>query len=223
VSAAVPGRRGAARPVAARPVAARPVAARIGLFGGTFDPPHVGHLALAEWARVQLRLDKVVFIPAGTPPHKAAKARTAAAQRLALTRLAVRGNAAFEVSAIETRRKGPSWTVDTVREFAQTHPRARLWLLMGADMFDTFGTWREPEGILECASVAVALRPGSRRPRTTKWARVGHGVEWLDNPGLEVSSSALRTRAARGLALRYLVPDAVARQITRIQLYRSGS
>ncbi len=219
MSGAVPARRGAAPRVRV----ARPGAARIGLFGGTFDPPHVGHLALAEWARVQLGLDQVVFIPAGMPPHKAAKSQTPAAQRLAMTRLAVRGNPAFAVSAIETRRRGPSWTVDTVREFAQTHPRARLWLLVGADMFDTFGTWREPEGILACATVAVALRPGSRRPRGTKWARVGHGVEWLDNPGLEVSSSALRTRAARGLALRYLVPDAVAKAITDLQLYRSGS
>ena len=215
----MPARRGEA----ARPRAARPASVRIGLFGGTFDPPHVGHLALAEWARVQLGLDQVVFIPAGTPPHKAAKARTPAAQRIALTRLAVRGNRAFKVSAIETRRTGPSWTVDTVREFAQTHPRARLWLLMGADMFDTFGTWREPEGILACATVAVALRPGSHRPSATKWARVGHGVTWLDNPGLEVSSSALRRRAARGLALRYLVPDAVAKAIADLQLYRSGS
>ena len=205
----------------ARVPAARRRAPRIGLFGGTFDPPHVGHLALAEWARTQLALDRVVFIPAGTPPHKAARAHTSAARRLALTRLAVRGNPAFAVSAIETRRRGPSWTVDTVRDFAQTHPRARLWLLLGADMFDTFASWREPAGILGHAAVAVALRPGSRRPRATKWARVGRGVVWLDNPGLEVSSSALRSRAARGLTLRYLVPDAVAKAITRLGLYRS--
>ena len=196
---------------------------RIGLFGGTFDPPHVGHLALAEWAREHLALDRVVFIPAGTPPHKAEHARTAAAQRLALTRLAVRGNPAFEVASVETRRRGPSWTVDTVRHFAQTHPRARLWLLLGGDMFDTFGTWRDPEGILAHASVAVALRPGARQPRRSRWAKVGHGVVWLDNPGLEVSSSALRARAARGESLRYLVPDAVAVAILRRRLYRSAS
>jgi nicotinate-nucleotide adenylyltransferase len=203
--------------------ARRTTARRIGLFGGTFDPPHVGHLALAEWARERLRLDAVVFIPAGTPPHKPTAARTPAAQRLALTRLAIRGNPAFSVSSAELRRKGPSWTVDTVREFAHAHPRAALWLLLGADMFDTFATWREPAGILAHATVAVALRPGVRRPRATRWTRVGHGVEWLDNPGLEVSSSALRARAARGESLRYLVPDAVAAAIVRRHLYRSAS
>ena len=95
---------------------------RIGLFGGTFDPPHFGHLVLAEWARVRLRLDRVVFVPAGTPPHKRGRRLTDAALRVALTRLAVRGNPAFTVSGFEARRTGPSFTVDTLRHLHARQP-----------------------------------------------------------------------------------------------------
>jgi len=195
---------------------------RVGLFGGTFDPPHLGHLALAEWAREELRLERVVFVVAGEPPHKRGRVRTNAAHRIALTRLAVRGNPAFEVSTAEVRRMGPSYTVDTVREFAEDAAKARLYLLMGADMFDSFGTWVQPHEILRHAALAVALRPGARPPRRTPYDAMGKGVVWLDNPGLEVSSSQLRTRAASGASLRYLTPDAVARYIEKHRLYRRG-
>ena len=197
-------------------------AARVGLFGGTFDPPHLGHLALAEWARVQLRLDRVIFVVAGEPPHKRGRVRTDAAHRVALTRRAVRGNPAFEVSTLEVRRKGLSYTVDTVREFAEDAVPARLYLLMGADMFETFGTWVQPHEILRHATLAVALRPGTRPPRRTPYDSMGRGVVWLDNPGLEVSSSALRARASAGESVRYLTPDAVARYIEQHRLYRRG-
>lgn len=196
---------------------------RIGVLGGSFDPPHLGHLALAEWARVQLSLEQVLFVPAGDPPHKSRASLTPARQRLAMTRLAVRGNPAFEVRDLEMRRKGVSYTVDTVRELAAEAPRARLVLLMGADMFATFGTWRSPDEILEHAQLAVALRPGARRARAGRWAHVGHGVTFLDNPGLEVSSTTLRDRARAGLSLRYLVPDAVARHVEKHALYRRRS
>jgi nicotinate-nucleotide adenylyltransferase len=194
-------------------------ARRIGLFGGTFDPPHFGHLALAEWARVTLGLERVWFVPAGEPPHKRRAMRSPVRHRVAMTRLAVRGNAAFAVSTLESARPGPSYTADTVRAFAAEHPRARLHLLMGADMFATFDTWREPGDIARRAVLVVALRPGVRAPRSSRWARAGRGVVWLTNPGLDVSSSALRVRAARGLGLRYLVPDAVARYAARHGLY----
>lgn len=193
---------------------------RIGVLGGSFDPPHLGHLALAEWARVQLGLEKVLFVPAGDPPHKSRASLTPARHRLAMTRLAVRGNEAFEVRNLEVRRKGVSYTVDTVRALAAEAGRARLVLLMGADMFATFGTWRDPEGILEHARLAVALRPGAQRPRRGRFEHTGRGVSFLDNPGLEVSSTALRDRARAGLSLRYLVPDAVARYLEKHALYR---
>jgi nicotinate-nucleotide adenylyltransferase len=203
--------------------AAPPRPRRFGLLGGSFDPPHLGHLAFAEWARVQLDLEGVLFMPAGDPPHKRRARMTEARHRLAMTRLAVRGNPAFAVSDLEVRRNGPSYTVDTLRALTAAHPRRAWVLLMGADAFTGFGTWRDPEGILARAQLAVALRPGARRPRAGRWTRTGAGVTFLDNPGLEVSSTALRDRARAGLSLRYLVPEAVARHITRHALYRRAS
>lgn len=193
-------------------------AVRLGVLGGTFDPPHHGHLAFAEWARTELRLDRVLFVPCGTPPHKRAGA-TPAAHRLAMTRLAVRGNPAFGVSALEVRRRGPSWTVDTLRALAAREPRARLFLLLGADMFATFDGWREPEEIARRATLVVALRPGVGAARRPRRLPRGRRVVWLANPGLELSSTALRDRARRGRSLRYLVPDAVARYVARHRLY----
>jgi len=193
---------------------------RLGVIGGTFDPPHLGHLAFAEWARSALGLDRVLFVPAGAPPHKRAGAPTPGAHRLAMTRLAVRGNAAFTVSALELRRRGPSYTADTLRALAARHPRSRLYLLLGADMFGTFGTWREPDAIARLARLVVARRPGAPAPRpparAPRWAR---RVTWLENPLIEISSSALRARARRGGSLRYLVPDAVLRYVARHRLY----
>jgi nicotinate-nucleotide adenylyltransferase len=203
----------------ARPGGRTPLA-RLGLFGGTFDPPHLGHLALAEWAREALTLDRVVFMPAGSPPHKRA-VRSPVEARLALVRLAVRGNPAFTVSTLEAKREGPSYTVDTLRALAASHPGTELWLLVGADMYATMHTWREIGAITRLAHVAVALRPGSARPRRAAWARGGLGVHGLDNPGIEISSSAVRDRARAGGSLRYLVPDAVARAIAARGLYRA--
>jgi len=189
------------------------------VFGGTFDPPHFGHLALAEWARTELALDRVLFVPAGEPPHKRRGPLSAATHRVAMTRLAVRGNPAFAVSTLEARRRGPSYTAETVRRLAAAGPRATLPLLLGAGMFATFDQWHEPGEIARRAVLVVALRPGSRARRASRWARRGRGVVWLENPGLEVSSSALRARAARGMGMRYLVPDAVARYAARHRLY----
>ena len=192
------------------------------MFGGTFDPPHVGHLALAEWAREELGLDRVLFVPSGVPPHKRAPS-TPAASRLALVRLAVRGNAAFAVEAMEVRRPGRSFTVDTLRALAARHPGAELWLLVGADMYATMSTWREIRAVAGLASIAVAARPGTRRSRAAAWAKGGLGVRFLGNPVLEVSSSAVRGRARAGRSLRYLVPDAVAGAIAARRLYRRSA
>jgi nicotinate-nucleotide adenylyltransferase len=198
---------------------------RIGLFGGTFDPPHVGHLVLAEYARDRLRLDEVHFIPAGQPPHKPGTRITRAAQRVAMARLAVRGNRAFAVSTLETRRGGPSFTIETLRKVSADSPRARLFLLMGADSLDEFATWREPEAILRLATLAVAGRPGAAaralpRGRAAS-ARGRHArIEWLDNAEIAVSSSIVRTRVRAGRSIRYLVPDTVAAYIARHRLYR---
>ncbi len=191
---------------------------RVGLFGGTFDPPHLGHLVLAEWARARLALDRVIFMPAGTPPHKRGRRLSAAAHRLAMTRLAARGNPAFEVSALEARRRGPSFTVDTLQALRARHPGARLFLLLGADSLAEFATWREPAAIARLATLVVAARPGPA-PRALAGAP---RVVRLDNPVVGISSSALRARARAGRPLRYLVPDAVAAYAARHRLYRRG-
>lgn len=204
------------RPVPeSRRVGARRSAPRIGVFGGTFDPPHLGHLALAEHALEQLGLTRVIFVPAAAPPHKRARSRSPIAHRLAMTRLAVRGREGFEVSNLEARRAGPSYTADTLRALAAEYPRAELVLLMGADTYDDFPNWREPGAVHALATLAVAARPGARRNR-----RLKPGVVWLDNPPLDVSSSALRTRARAGRPIETWVPPAVARYIARHRLYR---
>jgi nicotinate-nucleotide adenylyltransferase len=142
-----------------------------------------------------------------------------------MARLAIRGHRAFAVSTLEARRGGPSFTIETLREVAADWPRARLFLLMGADSLDEFATWREPEAILRLATLAVAGRPGAnaralRRGRAAaargRWAR----IEWLDNAEIAVSSSLVRTRVRAGRSVRYLVPDTVAAYIARHRLYR---
>ena len=192
--------------------------ARLGVFGGTFDPPHLGHLALAEWAREALDLERVLFVPAGQPPHKRGRHVTPARHRLAMTRLAVRGNPAFAVSAIEAKRRGPSFTVETLRALRGRFPRAELWLIVGADSLNELHTWRAPREIVALARLAVAVRPGARR--VAESGRRAPRAVRLENPGIAVSSSALRARSAAGASLRYLVPDAVAAYVRRHRLYR---
>jgi len=187
---------------------------RIGLFGGTFDPPHLGHLALAECARDQLALERVLFVPAGTPPHKRRAGRSSAARRVAMTRIAVRGNRAFRVSLVEVRRRGPSFTVDTLRELAQRFPRSQWFLLLGADSLADFANWHRPREILELATLVVAARPGVPRRGGPR-----RGVRWLENFAVDISSSAIRARARAGRPVRYLVPDAVATYIARHRVY----
>ena len=201
---------------------------RIGLFGGTFDPPHLGHLVLAECARDRLRLDEVRFIPAGRPPHKPGARISGAQHRVAMARLAVRRNPAFTVSTLETRRGGPSFTIETLRVVAARSPGARLFLLMGGDSLEEFAGWREPEAILRLATLAVAERPGAgpaRRQGVGPAARRGarRRVTWLDNAEIAVSSSLVRARVRAGRSIRYLVPEAVAAYIARHRLYRRGA
>lgn len=188
---------------------------RIGVFGGTFDPPHIGHLALAEWAREALRLERVIFMPAARPPHKRHRRLSPAADRVAMTRRAVRGNPHFTVSTIEVRRTGPSYTVDTLRALRRAHPRAGFWLLMGEDSLREFHTWHAPEEILALATLAVAGRPGPSARRRAPRGR----VVWLRNPEWPVSSSDLRERVRAGRSVRYWVPDAVARYVADHGLY----
>jgi nicotinate-nucleotide adenylyltransferase len=192
---------------------------RLGIFGGTFDPPHVGHLAIAERARDRLKLDRVLFVPAGRPPHKHRAGMSRAQDRLAMTRLAIRGAPAFRVSTIELDADGPSFTALTLRKLAR--PGRRLYLLVGGDSLDDFRTWRDYEDILAHATLVIADRPGAGRPAARAWAKRRRAV-WVGNPGLDISSTMIRALARGGHSLRYLVPEGVARHIERRRLYRSA-
>lgn len=203
------------------PVARRPP---IGLMGGTFDPIHVGHLAIAEEARDALGLERIVFVPAGQPPHKPDAAVTAVEHRVAMVELAIAGNDAFELSRIEVDRPGPSFTVDTVEALAID---ADLTVILSVETFAELPTWHEPERLLAAARVAVVPREGYPAPDPAWLAATFPGredrVTYLEGPRLGLSSTALRARVAAGRSIRYLVPDAVEAYIVAHQLYRTDA
>ena len=189
----------------------------LGLFGGSFNPPHVGHLALAEACAEAAGLDRVLWTPTPDPPHKGAAGLVAAEHRLAMARLATAGNARFAVSDVEFRRPGPHYTVDTLRALRQEHPGAEFALVVGGDSLAAFASWREPEAILSLARLVVYRRPG------TDLAGVAPDVlartTVADGPALDLSATELRARIAAGRSVRYLVPDAVLAYLAEHQLY----
>jgi nicotinate-nucleotide adenylyltransferase len=197
---------------------------RIGVLGGTFDPPHVGHLWLATLAADALALDRVLFMPASQPPHKRGRRLSAAADRLLMTRLAIAGDPAFELSPLEMERPGPSFTVDSVEELRRIYGGSALFLLMAADSLAQIDTWREPDRLLSMIEWAVGPRPGSQLPGRAalreRFGRAAARIHLLDGPSLDVSASQIRRRVAAGRAIRYLVPVAVERHIAERGLYR---
>lgn len=196
---------------------------RLGVLGGTFDPPHVAHLVLADRAREQLGLERVVWVPAGDPWRKAGAAVSAKQHRLAMVRLAIEGNAAFEVSTLEIERAGPTYSAETLQALRDHSPGAELYFVLGADALADLPHWHEPERIIALASLAVAER-GDDRPDAAALDRLLAGlakrVVWLEMPRLDLSARELRRRAAAGRSVRYLVPDAVAVYIESNGLYR---
>jgi nicotinate-nucleotide adenylyltransferase len=199
-------------------------AERIGVLGGTFDPPHVGHLWLATLAADSLELDRVLLMPAAQPPHKRGVPISSATDRMLMTRLAINGDPRLELCPIEMERPGPSFTVDSVAELQRLHPGARLLLVMAADSLARIDTWREPDRLLELVEWAVGPRPGSALPtRSALRERFGSAasrIHLLDGPSLDVSASDIRRRVAAGRAIRYLVPRAVEELILDRGLYR---
>ncbi len=189
---------------------------RIGILGGTFDPPHVGHLIIAEQACVQLKLDTVVFIPAYLPPHKSGSPSASGLDRLAMTRLAVRGNPSLTVSDREVKRGGVSYTIDTLKELRQRYPDARFFLIIGEDNYKTFDTWKDYRHIANLASLVVYRREDKQRGVNRHTA-----VIWLDGPLVSVSSSMIRSYLRNARSVRYLVPESVARYIRKKRLYRA--
>ncbi len=197
----------------------------IGILGGTFDPPHIGHLWLATLAADALDLDRVLLMPAANPPHKRAAPVTDAAIRLELTEAAVQGDDRLGVSVIEMERPGPSYTVDSLAQLARTHPGARLVLLLATDQLAQIDTWHEPDRLLAQAEWAVAERAGWPFPAASALeARFGGAadrIHRLEGPALDLSSTLIRGRVAAGGSIRYLVPRAVEDLITAHGLYRS--
>ena len=195
-----------------------------GIFGGTFDPIHVAHLAVAEAARDAFGLRRVLFIPAAQPPHKPGRDISPVEDRLAMVEAAVEGNPAFEVSRLEIERSGPSYTVDTLTALCEAAPGDRLALILSAESYSEFESWHEPRRILDLAALVVAPRVGYADAdpdliaRQFPEARVT--VAFMDGPRIRLSASEIRQRAADGRSVRYLVPDAVAAYIGDHDLYQ---
>lgn len=183
---------------------------RAGIFGGSFDPVHNGHLALARAARRELKLDRLYFIPVRKSPLKSGVPRASARERVAMLRLALRGEAAFRVDAWELGRPGPSYTYKTLRHLRRKHPRAEWFLLMGGDSWRGFRKWRRWREVRDGARPVVAGRA----------AKPGNGAVLLRARPPRVSSTEIRRRAARRASLRGLVPAAVERYAARKGLYR---
>jgi nicotinate (nicotinamide) nucleotide adenylyltransferase len=201
---------------------------RVGVFGGTFDPIHYGHLVAAEEARSILKLDKVLIVPAGQPPHKPGRVIAPGEHRLAMVELAIAGNDRFAVDRLELARSGPSYTVDTLEALNASRlpgESPTLTLILSAEAFLGLATWRDPRRVLELARLAVAPRDGY--PGADASFMVAHfpdltdRVVFLDGPRMRLSASELRSRAAAGRTLRYLLPDAVAAYIDEHALYRN--
>ena len=195
---------------------------RIGILGGTFNPPHLGHLICAQEAYLQLELDRVTLIPARIPPHKPVEDEPGAEHRLELCRVAVGDDERFDVSDVEIRREGPSYTVDTLGLLHSREPESELFLIVGGDIAAGLPKWREPERVLSLATLAVAGRRGTSRAEVDEALRGlagGDRAEFFQMPTIGVSSTALRRRVRAKQPIRYYVPDAVASYIDRHRLY----
>jgi len=189
-----------------------------GLIGGTFDPIHVAHLFMAEEALEQCALDRVLFVPAPRPPHKEVSDLSPFADRLAMVRLAVTDNPRLDVTDIEARREGASYTIETVRAIrAELGEGEPVSLIIGGDSLVQFRTWKDPERLLSEVELVVARRPGSHDE--TVDAAIRDNARFLDMPLLGISSTNIRDRAREGRSIRYLVPETVRSYISEKSLY----
>jgi nicotinate-nucleotide adenylyltransferase len=198
---------------------------RLGLFGGTFDPIHLGHLILAEACREACALDRVWFVVAGAPPHKPGD-RTSAADRLEMVRIAIAGHPAFEVSELETHRPGPHYSVETIEEVHRLRPEDDLFFLVGADSLADLPHWRQPERIVAMATVVVVDRPGVALGLSSRWPELGpdaNPFRMVTTPPIGIASNDLRRRLAEGRSIRYQVPRGVEAYIAAHALYRGQS
>jgi len=199
--------------------------ARVGLLGGTFNPPHLGHLVCAQEAHAQLGLDRVLFLPVHAPPHKEAVGDPGVEVRVALCEAAVAGDARFAVSRAEADVPGRSYTVDTLNRLHDACPEDQLTFIVGGDMAASLPQWREPQAILELCTIGAAARDGVGRAEVLErldreLPGASSRIRFFDMPRIDISSTLIRRRVAAGEPVRYLVPDGVAATIEREGLYR---
>ena len=196
---------------------------RIGIFGGTFDPPHLGHLILACEIRAQLKLDRLLWVLTPTPPHKLDRTITPLQDRLAMVHLAIDDNPFFELSKVEIERKGPHYTIDTLHILQEENPNANLVYLMGGDSLHDLPSWHRPEDIVSaCHEIGVMRRPGDRIDLSELDKIIPSlraKLRYVDAPLLEIASREIRRRAAEGFPIRYYLPNAVYRYIQENKLY----
>lgn len=195
---------------------------RIGVFGGSFDPVHYGHLRLAEEARIQADLSQVVFIPTQVSPFKVGRTQTAGVMRLKMLQRAVADNPAFTVSDVEVSRPGPSYTVETLRGLAREHSGAELFFITGTDAVRDLPKWHQPEEVLELAQFLVSVRPGVNRAEVVAalpdaWEE---RITFIEMPELDISSTYLRERLGARYSVRYLLPREVEEFAVANHLYR---
>ena len=198
---------------------------RLGLLGGTFNPPHIGHLVCAQQAWSQLGLDRVLLVPVHTPPHKEAVDDPGVDVRVALCEAAVAGDERLGVSRAEADVPGRSYTVDTLNRLHDARPEDQLTFIVGGDMAASLPQWREPQAILELCTIGAAARDGVGRDEVLErldreLPGASDRIRFFDMPRIDISSTLIRRRVAAGEPVRYLVPDAVAASIERERLYR---
>ena len=187
---------------------------KIGVLGGSFDPIHFGHLLMAQSALEALNLDVVFFVPAFCSPFKTGLKMPDASKRLVMVKEAIKGNKGFKVYEGELQRGEVSYTIDTLNELKVKHPGSQFYLLMGADNLKSFHRWKNPEGILELASLAILNRPGFDKDYPKRWP-----FKKINMPAVDISSSDIRQRLKLKKSIWYLTPKAVIRYISRYRLY----
>ena len=200
---------------------------RLGILGGTFDPPHVGHLILAEEARRALELEQVLFVPAGAPWRKAGRELSPREDRLAMVQLAVGDSPHFAVSILEIEREGPSYTAETLAALHQQLPDdSEIFFIVGQDSLADLPNWRQPQRIISLARLAVAVRTDWEAAKADALEKEVPGISqrlvWLDMPRIDISSTAVRDRVRQGLSIRSWVPPAVEEYIRQHGLYVGG-
>jgi nicotinate-nucleotide adenylyltransferase len=187
---------------------------KIGILGGTFNPIHIGHLILAEEAREKLLLDRIIFVPAYLPPHKDDAEIVSAGVRLAMVKMAIRGNKYFSFSDIEIKRNGRSFTIDTLKEFKKIYPADELYFIIGSDLLKYLNEWKDLAEIIQMVKFIVATRPGYPLEKIPSY------ISTIPIRAVDVSGFAIRQAIKENKSFRYLVPEVVHKYITKRKIYR---